>query len=59
MRCTAAQKRMPLTVVDSDRHWRNGINPFRGDAIAVVGFTVAAVLAPYTLWKILRTPGSL
>jgi hypothetical protein len=29
------------------------------DAIAVVGFTVAAALGPYMLWKILRTPGSL
>jgi predicted unusual protein kinase regulating ubiquinone biosynthesis (AarF/ABC1/UbiB family) len=29
------------------------------DAIAVVGFTVAAVLGLYMLWKILRTPGSL
>ncbi|HEV3478833.1 MAG TPA: AarF/UbiB family protein [Gaiellaceae bacterium] len=29
------------------------------DAIAVVGFTVAAALGLYTLWKILRTPGSL
>jgi hypothetical protein len=29
------------------------------DGIAVVGFTVAAVLGLYMLWKILRTPGSL
>lgn len=29
------------------------------DAIAVVGFTVTAVLGLYMLWKILRTPGSL
>jgi ubiquinone biosynthesis protein len=29
------------------------------DVIAVVGFTVAAVLGLYMLWKILRTPGSL
>jgi ubiquinone biosynthesis protein len=29
------------------------------DAIAVIGFTVAAALGLYTLWKILRTPGSL
>jgi ubiquinone biosynthesis protein len=29
------------------------------DAIAVVGFTVAAALGLYMLWKILRTPGSL
>jgi ubiquinone biosynthesis protein len=29
------------------------------DAIAVVGFTVAALLGLYMLWKILRTPGSL
>jgi ubiquinone biosynthesis protein len=29
------------------------------DAIAVTGFTVAAVLGLYMLWKILRTPGSL
>jgi ubiquinone biosynthesis protein len=29
------------------------------DGIAVVGFTVAAALGLYMLWKILRTPGSL
>jgi len=29
------------------------------DAIAVVGFGVAAALGLYMLWKILRTPGSL
>ena len=29
------------------------------DAIAVVGFAVAAALGLYMLWKILRTPGSL
>jgi hypothetical protein len=29
------------------------------DAIAVVGFVVAAALGLYRLWKILRTPGSL
>ena len=29
------------------------------DAIAVVGFVVAAALGLYMLWKILRTPGSL
>jgi ubiquinone biosynthesis protein len=29
------------------------------DGIAVVGFTVAAVLGLYMLWKIFRTPGSL
>jgi hypothetical protein len=29
------------------------------DGIAVVGFTVAAVLGLYMLWKILHTPGSL
>jgi hypothetical protein len=29
------------------------------DAIAVVGFTIAAVLGLYMVWKILRTPGSL
>src|SRR5918992_3041915 len=29
------------------------------DAIAVVGFTTAAVLGLYMLWKIFRTPGSL
>jgi ubiquinone biosynthesis protein len=29
------------------------------DGIAVVGFTIAAVLGLYMLWKILRTPGSL
>lgn len=29
------------------------------DVIAVVGFTVAAVLGLYMVWKILRTPGSL
>lgn len=29
------------------------------DGIAVAGFTIAAVLGLYMLWKILRTPGSL
>lgn len=29
------------------------------DALAVVGFLVAAALGLYMLWKILRTPGSL
>jgi hypothetical protein len=29
------------------------------DAIAVVGFGIAAVLGLYMLWKIFRTPGSL
>jgi predicted unusual protein kinase regulating ubiquinone biosynthesis (AarF/ABC1/UbiB family) len=35
--------------------WMASVN----DGIAVVGFTVAAALGLYTLWRILRTPGSL
>lgn len=55
----SAANRIGAAVIIADLLLASALMARVNDGIAVVGFTVAAVLGLYMLWKILRTPGSL